>query len=68
MFPTLKIIEYFFLCEIGSQMHLKVTKILRIYQRSFANFDPRVLNSDFIIEMITLGESLLKITWIEMIG
>jgi hypothetical protein len=65
MFPTLKNNRIpFFLCEIGSQMHLKVTKILR----SFVNLDLKFLKSDFNIEMITLSESLLQITWIEMIG
>ncbi len=29
-------------CVSGSQMHLKITKILRICHKSFVNFDPEL--------------------------
>jgi hypothetical protein len=43
MLSTLKIINCLFLCVIGSQMCVKVTKILRIcLKKSFVNFDLEV--------------------------
>ncbi len=40
MLPTIKIINCLFLCVIASQIHLKVTKILRICRKKFCEFEP----------------------------
>jgi hypothetical protein len=40
MLSTIKVIKYLFLCLIGSNIHVKVTKILRIWLKQFCEYPP----------------------------
>ncbi len=44
MLPTIKMINYLFLCVKAQQIHLKVTKILRICPKKFCEFQPSFQN------------------------
>ncbi len=40
MLSTIKVIKYLFLCLIGSKIHVKVMKILRIWLKKSCEYPP----------------------------
>jgi hypothetical protein len=60
MLSTIKVIKYLFLCLIGSEVQVKVTKILRICHKKFCEYPPWfVKRSRFLVR----SSSKMFCTW-----
>ncbi len=47
MISTIKVMTYLFFCSFGSKIHVKVTKILKIWLEKFCEYPPRCESTIF---------------------